>query len=262
MPMLPATTEPELDAIVIGSGPNGLAAAIELARNGASVLVVEGSPTIGGGTRTQELTLPGFTHDVCSGCHPTGILSPFFRQLPLHEHGLTWLQSEVSVAHPLDEGPAVLLKRSVADTAGQLGLDGDRYASLVQPFLERPHDLFAGALGPLRIPKHPLLMARFGLHAWRSASGLSRGRFRDPRTRALLAGCAAHATLPLDTPLTAAMTMVFLISAHVENWPVAQGGSAAISAALASYFQSLGGAIETGRFITSLDELPSSRVVV
>ena len=255
-------TDVQYDAIVIGSGPNGLAAAVELARGGASVLVLEAKDSIGGGTRTQELTLPGFLHDVCSACHPMGILSPFFRTLPLEEHGLRWLQSGVSVAHPLDDGPAVLLRRSVAETAAGLGADGPRYERLLAPFLEDPHGLLQDALGPLRLPRHPWLMARFGMRAWRSARGLATGLFHTERARALLAGCAGHATQPLENPLTAAMTLVFLIAGHVEDWPVAAGGSRAITDALASYLRSLGGEIRTGAPVADLASLPSARVVL
>lgn len=249
------------DAIVIGSGPNGLAAAVELARSGASVLVREAADTLGGGTRTRELTLPGFHHDVCSACHPMGILSPFFRSLDLQDHGLTWASSDVSIAHPLDDGPAVLLTRSIEDTAEGLGIDGAAYARLVRPFVERVHDLLPDALGPLGVPTHPFLLARFGLTGLWSARGLA-GRFRNERARALLAGCAGHATQPLENPLTAAMTLMFLVSGHAEDWPVAVGGSRAISDALASVLRALGGHIETRAPVTSLAELPETRVVL
>lgn len=249
------------DAIVIGSGPNGLAAAITLAEAGASVLVVEAHDEVGGGMRTRELTLPGFHHDVCSACHPTGILSPLFSRLPLAKHGLEWVQSDLSVAHPLDDQPAVLLQKDIDATAEGLGRDADRYRQLVQPFVERGPELLQDALAPLQVPQAPLLLARFGLTTLRSASSMARS-FSDDRARALLAGCAGHATQPLDHMLTAAMTLVFLVTAHLENWPVARGGSASIARALASYFRSLGGEIETGTRVTSLDELPPSRVVL
>ena len=253
-----------LDAVVVGSGPNGLAAAVAMAQKGARVLVVEGADTLGGGTRTSELTLPGYLHDVCSGCHPMGILSPFFRALPLEEHGLRWLKPRVSVAHPLDDGPAVLLRRSVEETAGALGGDGDarRYTSLVSPFLPKAHGLLGDILAPLGIPKHPLLLMRFGLRALRSAAGLARGLFAGERARALFAGCAAHSILPLERHLTAAVGLVFCVTGHVEEWPVAEGGSAAIARALAGVLASLGGRIETGRWVKSLADLPPSRVVL
>jgi phytoene dehydrogenase-like protein len=249
-----------VDAVVVGAGPNGLAAAVALAIGGASVLVVEGRPTIGGGTRTRELTLPGFRHDVCSACHPMGILSPFFRALPLERHGLKWLQPAVSVAHPLDGQPAVLLSRSVFDTADGLGADRIAYRGLVDPFLRDPHELMEDLLAPLRVPDHPLRMLRFGLHGIRSATSLARGRFQQDRARALFAGCAAHSMLPLEQRLTAAMGLVFLLTGHIEEWPVARGGSFAITRALASLLRSKGGRIETGRWVRTFADLPEARV--
>ena len=251
-----------LDAVVVGSGPNGLAAAIEIARSGASVVVIEGRDDVGGGIRTRELTLPGFLHDTCSGCHPMGVLSPFFRTLPLERHGLHWVRPSASVAHPLDDEPAVLLRRSVSDTAAELGEDRDAYENLFAPFLRDPHGLFADLLGPPRIPRHPIQMARFGLLGLRSASGAFRARFSGRRGRALLAGCAAHSILPLDRMLTAAVGMIFAFTGHIDDWPVAEGGSRAIGLALASLLRELGGRIETGRFVRSLSDLPPCRVVL
>lgn len=247
------------DAIVIGSGPNGLAAGIRLAEAGASVLIVEGHSTIGGGMRTQELTLPGFLHDVCSSAHPMGVLSPYLRTLPLQEHGLRWASGNASVAHPMDEGPAILLQHSIEETVEQLGEDAARYTRLVSPFLTNPHGFLDDALGPLGIPRHPIQMLRFGLRGLRSATGLARG-FRGEQAKALLAGCAAHSTLPLDAPITAALGLMFLITAHVETWPVAVGGSHAIAASMASYFRSLGGDIQTNTWVTSLSDLPEGKV--
>ena len=252
----------DADAVVVGSGPNGLAAAVALARQGASVVVLEGRDEPGGGTRTSELTLPGFRHDVCSACHPMGILSPFFRSLPLAEHGLRWIQPPVSAAHPLDDQPAVLLRRSLADTAQALGPDARAYERLFAPFLDDPHGLLEDILGPFRIPRHPLRMLRFGLKGLRSATGLARSRFRGERARALFAGCAAHSVLPLERNLTAALGLVFCLTGHVEAWPVAEGGSASIARALGSLLGSLGGRIETGRFVGSLADLPRARVVL
>jgi len=250
------------EAVVIGSGPNGLAAAITLARAGVSVLVVEAHAEPGGGTRSAELTLPGFVHDVCSAVHPMGVLSPFFRALPLAEHGLVWLRPRASVAHPLDDGPAVMLYRSLERTTQGLGRDGRAWSRLVGPFLDDPHALLADVMAPLRMPAHPALLLRFGLRAAFSANRLARLCFREERARALLAGCAAHSFLPLTKPLTAALGVLFALTAHVEDWPVAQGGSRAISLALASYLRSLGGRIETGRRIERLAELPDARVVL
>lgn len=254
--------QPRLDAVVIGSGPNGLAAAIALSRSGASVLVVEAEDEVGGGTRSAELTLPGFTHDVCSAVHPMGILSPFFRELPLAEHGLVWLRPRASVAHPMPDGRAVMLERSLERTAAGLGPDAATYRRLVGPFLDDPHALLADAMAPLRVPAHPIRMLRFGLRAAFSANRLARLCFRGERARSLFAGCAAHSVLPLTQPLTAALGVLFAITAHVEDWPVAAGGSQAIARALASHLQSLGGRIETGRRIERLDQLPDARVVL
>lgn len=248
-----------LDAVIIGSGPNGLSAAVALAERGAKVLVLEGKGEPGGGMRTAESTLPGFRHDVCSAVHPMGVLSPYWRTLPLAQHGLQWRASPTSVAHPLDDGPAVLLTRSLEETAAQLGGDARAYRRLIEPFLRDPHGLLQDALAPLRFPAHPLTMLRFGLLGMRSARGLAR-RFEGDAARALLAGCAAHTILPFDRSFTAAITLMFLISGHVEPWPVAVGGSRAITDALVSLLRSLGGEVETGRMIGALAELPPARV--
>ncbi len=247
------------DAVVVGSGPNGLSAAVALAREGASVLVLEARDEIGGGTRTSELTLRGFRHDFCSACHPMGILSPFFRSLPLEQHGLRWVLPPASVAHPLEEQDAVLLRRSLPETARGLGADAAAYERLVAPFLVQPQDWMDDLLAPLRIPRHPFRMLRFGLRAIRSAVGLARSRFQTERARALFAGCAAHSVLPLERPLTAAVGLIFCFTGHVEPWPVAEGGSAAIARALAGVLASLGGRIETGHTVRTLADLPAAR---
>lgn len=248
------------DVVVIGSGPNGLAAAIELAGAGADVLVLEGRDTYGGGMRTRELTLPGFHHDMCSGAHPTGILSPFFRTLPLERHGLEWLKAPSSFAHPLDDQPAVMHYRSIDDTVADLGVDGAAYRRLVAPFVDRAHDLLHDALAPLKIPSNPFLMLRFGLRAFRSATGLANGVFDGARAKALFAGCAAHSILPLERKLTAALGLMFSVTGHVEEWPVAAGGSQSIAKALAGLLEERGGRIETGRMVESLDDLPPARL--
>ncbi|MFO0728154.1 MAG: NAD(P)/FAD-dependent oxidoreductase [Myxococcota bacterium] len=252
----------DLDAIVVGSGPNGLAAAVRLAQAGRSVLVLEAAEEIGGGTRSAALTRPGFLHDVCSAAHPLGVLSPYFQTLPLGEHGLRFLRPPASVAHPMDEGPAVMLWPSVEETAAGLGIDASAYQRFVAPWLRNPHGLLADILGPLRLPKHPFLLARFGLSALRSATGLARARFAGPRARALFAGCAAHAIQPLEHAATAALGLLFLMTGHVEPWPVVAGGSRAIAQALASLLQSLGGVIETGRRVDRLAALPPAKVVL
>ena len=252
----------DLDAVVVGAGPNGLSAAVALAQRGASVRVIEGHEEIGGGTRTAELTLPGCRHDVCSAVHPMGVLSPYLRTLPLDEHGLTWIRPTASVAHPLDDGDAVMLYRSLERTASGLGEDRERYRRMIAPFLRDPHTLLADLLAPLKLPSAPITMARFGLMAIRSARSLARSRFAGERARALFAGCAGHAIQPLDRPLTAALGLIFAITGHVDDWPVAAGGSDAITRALAGYLETLGGEIETGRWIESLEDLPASRVVL
>lgn len=251
------------DAVVIGSGPNGLSAAIALAQEGARVVVLEKGATPGGGMRTEERTLPGFLHDLCSAAHPTGLLSPFFSTLPLADHGLRWRTGRASFAHPLDhEGrraDAALLFGDFEETLAQLGADQARYRKMVAPFVAHPRALLADALGPLGVPDHPLLLARFGLLGLRSARSLA-GRFEDEATRALIAGCAAHSVLSLEHASTAAMALVFLVTAHTAVWPVAEGGSAAITRALVSYLESLGGRVETGVHVRSAADLPPARV--
>jgi phytoene dehydrogenase-like protein len=246
------------DAVIVGAGPNGLAAAVYLARAGASVVVLEAAGDIGGGTRSGELTLPGFVHDRCSAVHPMAILSPWLRQLPLADHGLTWIRPPASAAHPLDDEPAVLLRTELAETAAELAGDARAYRRLIEPFLGDPHGLLGDALGPLGLPRHPLLLLRFGLRGMRSAEGLAR-RFAGPRARALLAGCAGHAILPLDRTFTGAVALMFLIAGHVEPWPVAAGGSHAITRALAGVLRAAGGRIETGVRIRTLGDLPPAR---
>ena len=248
------------DAVVVGSGPNGLSAAVALAQGGASVLVLEADDEIGGGTRTAELTLPGFRHDVCSAVHTTGILSPFFRSLPLEEHGLRWLVPRASVAHPLDDRPAVMLWRSVEETCMGLGADASSYRSLVTPFLDNPEGFFGDALGPLGWPRHPLMFTRFGLKAMWPATTFANWRFQQSRAKALFAGCAAHSILPLNKMFTAALGLIFAIAGHVEPWPVAAGGSQAIAGALARLLRELGGEIRTGIRVMSPADLPAARV--
>ncbi len=252
----------QFDAIVIGAGPNGLSAAIVLARAGLRVRVVEADEEIGGGTRTRELTLPGFRHDVCSSVHPMGVLSPLFRALPLREHGLTWLHPKYSAAHPLDDGPAPLLAKSLDITAERLGGDARAWRSMFGPFVDAPHTLFRDLLAPLRFPSAPLRFMRFGLKAFRSARGLAKSAFSEPQARALFAGCAAHSILPLDWLFTAAVGLVFGIAGHATDWPVPAGGSHAITLALESYARSLGVDVITGRKVSALGELADARAYV
>ena len=250
------------DAIVVGSGPNGLAAAVRLACAGLSVLVVEAKDEIGGGTRTAELTLPGFRHDVCSAVHPMAALSPFFRELRLEDHGLEWIRPPASVAHPFTDGPAVLLRRSLTETSAALGVDARAYHALIAGFLGRPERLLRDLLAPLGFPEGPTTMARFAWLGAQSAADLARRRFRAREARALFAGCAAHSVQPLDRALTGAFGLVFAITAHLVEWPVARGGSRAITDALARILALHGGQIRVSSPVSSLRDLPPSRAVL
>lgn len=251
----------EFDALVVGSGPNGLAAAVTLAAAGCRVLVFEAHDTIGGGARTAELTLPGFRHDVCSAVHPLGVASPFFRSLSLEAHGLEWLWPDRPLAHPLDDGPAVILDRSVEATALGLETDGPAYRRLMGPLAANWRGLLEDVLGPLRLPRHPLALARFA-PGLLPAVTLARQAFSGERGRALLAGLAAHINLPLEWAATAAPGLVLGLLGHAVGWPLARGGSQAIPEALAACLRSLGGAIVTGVSINSLDDLPPARAVL
>jgi phytoene dehydrogenase-like protein len=251
------------DAIVVGAGPNGLAAAITLARAGRSVLLLEAAPTVGGGTRSAALTLPGFVHDVCSAIHPLGVASPFFRELSLREHGLEWVFSEAELAHPFEHDEAVVLKRSVDATARGLGSDGAAYCDAMSPLVEAADRLLPELLAPLwHRPRQPLLVASFGLRGLRSAHGAALRLFHGERARGFFAGLAAHSMLPLESMMTASFGYLFGLLGHAYGWPLARVGSQRIADALSSCFRSLGGEIETGRRVGSLDELPPARAVL
>jgi len=251
------------DAVVVGSGPNGLAAAITLAQAGLSVLVREAASTPGGGARSESLTLPGFVHDVCSAVHPLGVASPLFRRLPLADHGLEWIQPPAAVAHPFDDGTAALLERSTAATGEWLGPDAAAYRALMDPFVTRWEQLYSEVLGPpLHLPRHPMLLARFGLRALLPTTWLVRRLFRGTKARALFAGLAAHETLPLGQPPSAAFGLVLGIAGHAVGWPLARGGSGNITRALVSYLRSLGGEVVTDAPVESLDDLPPARAVL
>ncbi|MEO7998840.1 MAG: NAD(P)/FAD-dependent oxidoreductase [Gemmatimonadaceae bacterium] len=264
-----STVDPNasLDAIVIGAGPNGLAAAIALAQAGHSVRVYEAEHTVGGATRSAELTQPGFVHDVAATVHALALLSPFFLTLPLRGHGLEFVHPEAPFAHPMDDGTAVVVERSVEQTANALSArDGRAYRHLLEPFVENSHALMEILLAPhsiVRPMKHPLLMASFGWRGIQSAEGLARRVFESEHTRAMFAGVSAHSMVPLDMISTAGYGLGLIISAHGVGWPVARGGSQQLCNALASYLRSLGGEIVTDARITSLAELPEkARAIV
>ncbi|MGN6359615.1 MAG: phytoene desaturase family protein [Thermomicrobiales bacterium] len=260
---VPYTRSRAYDAVVVGAGPNGLAAAVALAEAGRSVLVLEQDEQPGGGARSAELTLPGFVHDICSTVHPLGVASPFFRRLPLAAYGLRWVQSPAAVAHPFDGGTAAILERSVRATAALLGRDGPAYHALMAPLVARWEQLYPDVLGPvLHVPRHPFLLARFGLPALLPITWLARRAFAEEPARALLAGIATHATLPLDRPPSAAFSFVLGVAGHAVGWPVVQGGSQNLATALVAHLRAKGGEIVTNAPVGDLADVPRARAVL
>jgi phytoene dehydrogenase-like protein len=251
----------DFDAVVLGSGPNGLAAAIALQQKGLSVLLIEGKQEIGGGLRSGALTLPGFTHDICSAILPLAVASPFFSTLPLEKYGLQWITPPVAAAHPFNDGIAASLVASVDATASALGKDQQAYHRLMDPLVRDWEQLAPELLGPLRFPAHPLAPAKFGLKGLPSATTLAR-RFQTREARGLLAGMAAHAMQPLTSLATAAVTLIFLMAGHGKGWPFPRYGASTLAKALGAYFISLGGTIQTGAYISSLTQLPSSSALL
>jgi phytoene dehydrogenase-like protein len=250
------------DAVIVGSGPNGLAAAITLAEQGLRVLLIEGSKEPGGGIRSAEMTLPGFSHDVCSAVYPMAVGSPFFRSLPLADHGLKWIDSPAPLAHPLDDGSAVLLERSVEATAAGLGPDGEPYVALFRTLVDNWKILADELLAPIHFPRHPFLLARFGLSGLRSARGLARVRFKELRSRALLAGLAGHSFLPLESAGSAAFALMLGLFGHAVGWPIVQGGSGQLARSLTLLFQRYGGEIRSGHPVRSTADLPPARATL
>jgi phytoene dehydrogenase-like protein len=251
----------DYDAIIVGSGPNGLAAAITLAREGRSVLVLEANDEIGGGLRSAGWTLPGVIHDTCSTVQALALVSPFFRTVPLSDFGVEMVTPPAALAHPLDDGTTVVLERSMDATCETLGPDASAYRRLIQPLVENADKLYGDLLGPLPLPpRHPLVFAQFALPALVPARALSALAFSGERARGLFVGIAAHSMLPLENLATAAFGLTLAVAAHVTGWPVVRGGSQNFAAGLAAYLRSLGGKIETGHRVENVDELPSARV--
>jgi phytoene dehydrogenase-like protein len=253
--------KPAYDAVVVGSGPNGLAAGITLQRSGLSVLIVEGKDTIGGGMRSAELTLPGYVHDICSAIHPMALMSPFFRSIPLRDFGVEFIQPTYAAAHPFDDGNAAVLHQSVEKTAEGLGVDKAAYLDFIGKLVEDIPQILPGLLGPFSFPSHPVTLAKFGLKALPPATW-SANRFKSKEAKGLWAGMAAHSIQPLESTATSAFGIMLIAAAHLYGWPVPKGGSQSIADALCNYFKSLGGEVRTNFEVSNLKELPSSKVVL
>jgi phytoene dehydrogenase-like protein len=251
----------KVDAIVVGSGPNGLAAAIAIAQTGRKVIVVESAETIGGGCRSAELTLPGCVHDVCSAVHPFAVASPFFRTLPLAAHGLEWICPPVMLAHPLDDGTAACVYQSLEQTVEGLGEEGAAYRRLFGPLVDSWPEIEESVLGPLTWPRHPVALARFGIRALQPAASLARRVFAEEPARALFSGIAAHSMIPLEMRPTGGIALALTVAAHVAGWCLPRGGAQSLANALAGYLRSLGGEIVTRTTVESVDELPPARAI-
>jgi phytoene dehydrogenase-like protein len=254
-------SERDYDAIVVGSGPNGLAAAITMQRAGLSVLLIEAKEKIGGGLRSSEFTLPGFVHDICSAIHPLAVTSPFFKTLPLKNFDLEFIFPTIAAAHPFDDGTAAALYKDIEQTANAFHADKFSYLNLMQPLIKNWSQIETDALGPFHFPKHPLYMAQFGLKAMTSANHLVK-RFHTKEARGLWAGMAAHAMQPFSTMASSAIGLVLMVAGHLKGWPMIKGGSMSLANALAAYFVSLSGTIETNFYVSSLEQLPSSRALL
>jgi len=251
----------DYDAIVVGSGPNGLSAAIVMQQAGLAVLLVEAKDSTGGGMRSAELTLPGFVHDICSAIHPMAVLSPFLSSLPLEQYGLQYIYPPTAAAHPFDDGTAAVLKRDINETAALLQKDGPAYLQLVKSLVDNWPKIAGDVLGPFHFPRHPLPMAQFGFHALQPATWLAK-KFETEKAKGLFAGMAAHAIQPLSNTASSAIALVMLAAGHLRGWPVPEGGAGAIGKALTALFVSLGGKIQTNYYVKSLSQLPSSHAVL
>ncbi|MFN2593526.1 MAG: phytoene desaturase family protein [Actinomycetota bacterium] len=247
------------EAIVVGAGPNGLAAAITLARSGIGVTVYEGSDKPGGGCRSDELTLPGFVHDTCSAIHPLAAASPFFKSVPLAKHDVELIQPPAALAHPLDGEQVVVLERSIDETAAQMGVDADAYRDLMGPLVKNAESLVADFMGPLGFPDHPIPFTSFGMKALRSASGFAKSRFDTQKARAIFAGIAAHSFLPLTSITSAAYGLMLAAVGHAIGWPLPRGGSQRLTDALVAELNAFGGTLETGHPVAAIDELPDAK---
>ncbi|MEX2605064.1 MAG: NAD(P)/FAD-dependent oxidoreductase [Gracilimonas sp.] len=260
--MVNLSTNTEFDAVVVGSGPNGLSAAVRLSQKGLKVLVLEAKSTVGGGTRTEELTEPGFYHDVCAAVLPTTISSPYLKTLALDRFGLEFIHPEIPFVHPFEDGDAIAIYRSLDKTIDQLGEDGTNYQRLYGSIVKNWDALSEDIFGSLRIPKHPLKMARFGWYGAFSAKHLSNSLFNMPKTKAMFAGCAAHSIVPLNKAFTSSFGLVLGAAAHTVGWPVAKGGTGSVSKALTTLLKSLGGTIQTNYPVHSLSDIPPAKTIL